>query len=264
MPQKPYMLKPDPETAKVFSDRTRAKIIELLEKRGEMTNTLLARELGISKATVSHHMKILEKAGVVRVSRVEETRGIPKKYYTIDAKFLEYGREDISKPVMEEVEKEFRKLFQNKKFREKLSDEVKISFLRLYKSALLFAKVNLDDVLFDHGYELGKNVFSEMVAGESLEEVLVSLGRLWEELKLGTVEILEASDRARIVVRDCYQCMHMPDVGKPLCATDEGIIAGVLEKKLGSRFSVKEVACWGTGKDYCEFEIIEQANPQQS
>lgn len=260
MAQKHYMLKPDLKTAKVFSDRTRAKIIELLEKRGDMTNTLLAKALGISKATVTHHMKILEEAGVVRVSRVEETRGIPKKYYALDAKFLESGKEGISKPVMEEVEREFRKLFQNKKFREKLGDEVNISFLRLYKSALLSAKVNLDDVLFDQGYELGKNVFSEMVAGESLEEVLISLGRLWEELKLGTVEILEVDDKARIVVRDCYQCMHMPNVGKPLCATDEGIITGVLEKKLGSRFSVKEVECWGTGKEYCEFEIRKLAN----
>jgi hypothetical protein len=256
MRERQYILKPDPETARIFSDKTRARIIELLEKRGELTNTLIAKELGISKATVTHHIKILEEAGVVRVSRTEETRGIPKKYYTLDARFLESWKEDVSKPVREEVEREFRKLFENKKFRKKLGDEVNITFLRLYKSALLSARVSLDDVLFDQGYELGKRVFSEMVTGESLEEVLKSLAQLWEELELGTVEILEVNDGARIMVKDCYQCMHMPNVGKPLCATDEGIIAGVLEEKLGSRFSVKEVECWGTGKEYCEFEIV--------
>ena len=250
-----YMLRPDPETARIFSDKTRRRIVELLEKRGEMTNTLIAKELGISKATVTHHIKILQEAGVIRVARVEETRGIPKKYYTLDARFLESWREDVSRPVKQELEREFRKLFENKKFRKKLGDQINLTFLRLYKSALLSAGISLDDVLFDQGYELGKRVFSEMVSGETLEEVLRSLAQLWEELELGTVEVLEAGDAARILVRDCYQCMHMPNVGKPLCATDEGIIAGILEGKLGTRFRVKEVECWGTGKEYCEFEI---------
>ncbi|NOZ58062.1 MAG: ArsR family transcriptional regulator [Euryarchaeota archaeon] len=261
MPQKQYLLKPDLETAKIFSDRTRLRIVELLKER-EMTNTLLAKELGISKATVTHHMKILEEAGVVRIARVEETRGIPKKYYTLVTGFLESEDEDISKPVMEEMVKEFRKLFANKKFRKQLGDEVNIAFLKLYKSAFLSARVDLDDVLYDLGYELGRRVFAEMVEGETLEEVLRSLAGVWQELELGRVEIEEAGeDSAEIVVRDCYQCMHMPNVGKPLCATDEGMIAGVLAGRLGGEFRVREVECWGTGREYCRFEISREEVP---
>lgn len=255
MPQRQYLLKPDLETARIFSDRTRLKIVELLRER-EMTNTLLAKELGISKATVTHHMKILEEAGVVRVSRVEETRGIPKKYYTLDARFLESEEKDISKPVVDEMVREFRRLFANRKFRKQLSDEVNVTFLKIYRSAFLSARVDLDDVLYDLGYELGRRVFAEMVDGDGLEDVLRSLARLWRELELGTVEVGDVTgDSAWIMVRDCYQCMHMPNVGRPLCATDEGMIAGVLEGRLGTAFRVREVECWGTGREYCRFDI---------
>jgi predicted hydrocarbon binding protein len=49
----------------------------------------------------------------------------------------------------------------------------------------------------------------------------------------------------------------MPDMGKTLCPSDAGIIAGVLDKTLRKNHSVKEVKCWGTGHDFCEFEINE-------
>ncbi|MCZ7398610.1 MAG: hypothetical protein O8C62_02845, partial [Candidatus Methanoperedens sp.] len=84
--------------------------------------------------------------------------------------------------------------------------------------------------------------------------VLKELADIWKKLELGTIELAEAN---KIRVKDCYQCSNMPDVGKPLCPSDAGIIAGVLDKILGKKHSVKEVKCWGTGYDFCEFEIKE-------
>lgn len=243
----------DRKMAKALSDNTRFRIVELLSEE-ELTNTMLAKRLGISKATVTHHMKILLEAGAVEVIRVEESRGIPKKYYGLSYKITGMGG-SISEPLSQEMEREFRKLVQKKRFRKKLTDEVNISFLRLYRSALFSAGADFDPMLFDRGYQVGRSVFSEVVGGENIEDVLSSLGRLWEDLNLGRLEVEEVGETTSVVISDCYQCTEMPNLGKPLCASDEGIITGVLEKKLHSRFKVKEIECWGTGKEHCRFEI---------
>jgi predicted hydrocarbon binding protein len=59
--------------------------------------------------------------------------------------------------------------------------------------------------------------------------------------KLGRIEIIDAN---RIKVRDCYQCAHMLDVGKPFCPGEAGIIAGILDKTPGGSHCVKETKCW--------------------
>ncbi len=84
--------------------------------------------------------------------------------------------------------------------------------------------------------------------------MLKELAGIWKKLSLGTVEIVGENT---IRVKDCYQCGHMPDVGKTLCASDAGIIAGALDRVTGKKYSVRETKCWGTGYDFCEFNIEE-------
>jgi len=246
-----YVLKPDVSTARVLSDPTRLRILEFLEKHGEANTTQLAEALGVSKATVSHHMKILQKAGIVRVVRFEGGSGIPKKYYALRVGMIEKREQGV------EAQGSFERLIQGGRLRNKLGDEVNLHFLRLYMSALLRAGIQADSVLYDTGYWLGSQVLAEMVEGQSLEEVLSSMAELWKKLKLGVVSVKLTQDGAILTVEECYQCMHMPAVGKPLCSSDGGVIAGVLEKKLGKRYSVRETKCWGTGEDRCEFEVRE-------
>jgi DNA-binding transcriptional ArsR family regulator len=59
-----YIIKPDEETAKIFSDKTRLKIVELLSEK-ELTNSQLVRMLNLSKLTISHHLKLLLDAGIL-------------------------------------------------------------------------------------------------------------------------------------------------------------------------------------------------------
>jgi predicted hydrocarbon binding protein len=49
---------------------------------------------------------------------------------------------------------------------------------------------------------------------------------MWKKLRLGSVELVSEN---KIRVTDCYQCGDMPNMGKPLCPGDAGIIAGVLD-----------------------------------
>lgn len=245
-----YILKPDGEIAKIFSDRTRLKIVELLTEN-ELTNSRLAGLLNLSKPTISHHIRLLLDAGIVKVSRIEhEEHGIQMKFYAVNPNILSAtGRKQGV--LIEQVKKEIHEMM-TRGTGEK--NEAKIAFLRLLKSSMLNTGIELDKPLYDAGYDIGLNIISKQIKGSSLEGVLEELADIWKKLNLGTVELADAS---KIRVKDCYQCGHMPDVGKPLCPSDAGIIAGVLDKTIGKKHSVKEIKCWGTGYDFCEFEIEE-------
>jgi len=95
---------------------------------------------------------------------------------------------------------------------------------------------------------------SKQIKASSKNFALKELAKIWEDLRLGTIEI---KGENLIRVKDCYQCGNMPNMGKTLCSTDAGIIAGVLDTICKQRYSVKETKCWGTGHDFCEFEINE-------
>ncbi|MDW7733250.1 MAG: V4R domain-containing protein [Methanolobus sp.] len=243
-------MKPDEEVAKIFSDRTRIKIIELLSEK-ELTNSQLAGLLNLSKPTISHHIRLLLDAGIVKISRTEhEKHGIQMKFYTVNPNILSVA-EHKQGVLMEQAKKEIHEMM-NRGTGEK--NVAKIAFLRLLKSSMLNTGIELDKPLYDAGYDIGLNVISKQIKSSSLEGVLEELADIWKKLNLGAVELADAN---RIRVKDCYQCGHMPDVGKPLCPSDAGIIAGVLDKTIGKKHSVKEIKCWGTGYDICEFEIEE-------
>ncbi len=53
------------ETIKALSDPTRRKILELL-KKGPMSAGELGKEFDMTGATMSHHLSILKKAGLVQ------------------------------------------------------------------------------------------------------------------------------------------------------------------------------------------------------
>lgn len=57
------------ELFKVFGDGTRVKILYALSKKGEICVNDLCESLGISQPAVSHHLRILKQAKLVRYSR---------------------------------------------------------------------------------------------------------------------------------------------------------------------------------------------------
>jgi DNA-binding transcriptional ArsR family regulator len=69
-----------PEQLRALGDDLRSKVVVLLRDRAYST-TELAEELGLPKGTVGHHLKVLEKAGLVRVVRTRKVRALTEKYY---------------------------------------------------------------------------------------------------------------------------------------------------------------------------------------
>ena len=68
------------EQLRALGDDLRSKIVVLLRDRAAST-TELAEKLGLPKSTVGHHVKVLEKAGLVQVVRTRQVRALTERYY---------------------------------------------------------------------------------------------------------------------------------------------------------------------------------------
>ena len=69
-----------PQQLRALAFPFRGRIVTLLRERAAST-TELASVLETPKGTVGHHLKVLEKAGLVRVVRTRKVRALTEKYY---------------------------------------------------------------------------------------------------------------------------------------------------------------------------------------
>ena len=69
-----------PEQLRALGDELRSKIVARVRTRAASTSEL-AEELGLPKGTVGHHLKVLERAGLIRVVRTRRVRALTEKYY---------------------------------------------------------------------------------------------------------------------------------------------------------------------------------------
>ena len=83
----------EPEQLRALADDVRSAVISLLRERAYSIQQL-ARELGIPKGTVGHHVKVLEHAGLIHVVRTRQVRAITEKFYGRTAKLFLYEAED--------------------------------------------------------------------------------------------------------------------------------------------------------------------------
>ncbi len=70
----------DPKQLRALADPFRGRIVTLLRQRAAST-TELADALQTPKGTVGHHLKVLERGGLVRVVRTRKVRALTEKYY---------------------------------------------------------------------------------------------------------------------------------------------------------------------------------------
>ncbi len=209
----------------------REKILHLLSEK-DMTVTELASSLGISKATVSHHIERLQREGLVKVVREERIKNFIRKYYS-----LSIPNGFVSKKLVEEIKDSALSRDRAELFRNTVR---LLGYSMLKISPHIFKKAG-----YEVGYSLGWK-------GANMED----LAEVWEKLGLGKTSCSEKV----LDVEECYFCSGLPEIGEPYCRFDEGLIAGFLSKSKGKRFVVREVKCWGIGDELCEFEVTEVKN----
>ena len=73
-----------PEAFRLLGDETRRKMIFLLRVK-ELTVSQISGELGITPQTIYHHIKKLERSGLVEVTREERINHIIESYYQATA-----------------------------------------------------------------------------------------------------------------------------------------------------------------------------------
>jgi DNA-binding transcriptional ArsR family regulator len=81
-PRKAIYIVDDPDSIRLLADFIRTEILHLLSKY-PMTATQLAEQLGLTRAAVGYHLRLLMKARLITINKIEaEKHGILQKYYT--------------------------------------------------------------------------------------------------------------------------------------------------------------------------------------
>ena len=83
----------EPEQLRALGDDLRTKVVSLLRERARSTQELSV-ELGLPKGTVGHHLKVLERAGLIHVVRTKQVRALTEKYYGRVAHLFLFKPED--------------------------------------------------------------------------------------------------------------------------------------------------------------------------
>ena len=124
---------------------------------------------------------------------------------------------------------------------------------RTIRVSLLTEGINIDPVLNEAGYRVGIALLPSL-SGKDLGNVLRKTGAFWKKNNLGTVEVESVSPLC-IRVYDCFECGSLPQLGRPACAFDSGILRAIFSKHFGADQKVDETACYAAGDDHCRFVI---------
>ena len=82
-----------PEQLRALGDEVRGRIVGLL-RDGAASASELAELLAMPKGTVAHHVKVLERAGLVRVVATRQVRAVTERYYGRVARLFLIKSED--------------------------------------------------------------------------------------------------------------------------------------------------------------------------
>jgi DNA-binding transcriptional ArsR family regulator len=92
-PAEDVLVVSDPAQLKALGDELRGRILSLLRERAWSTQQL-SRELDLPKGTVGHHLKVLERAGLIRVVHTRRVRAVTEKFYGRVARLFLFEAED--------------------------------------------------------------------------------------------------------------------------------------------------------------------------
>ena len=87
------MVVADTKQLRAMADPFRIGLVQLLRDRARSTQEI-AEELSVPKGTVGHHLKVLERAGLIHVVRTRKVRAVTEKFYGRTARLFLYQTED--------------------------------------------------------------------------------------------------------------------------------------------------------------------------
>ncbi|MDA4123933.1 MAG: hypothetical protein OK438_00590 [Thaumarchaeota archaeon] len=108
---------------------------------------------------------------------------------------------------------------------------------------------------YSNGRYLGRLAKTREVAPQGAYEALQGFAR---ELGYGEMRLVGGDlygGQARILVKNCFFCLHIRDSTDPVCNLLGGVIGGVADEIIGSTHRVVEEKCVAKGDNICEFLV---------
>ncbi len=230
-----------PEGARTVHSAVRAKILTLLGS-GDLPFDEIVRLCGRAKSTVSAHLKVLLEDGIIG-SKTDPSDERKKIFYLASPPVG-----NLSASLSAVITEPARTIsFESDPF-----GFYRYMF-RTIRVSLLSEGINIDPVLRESGRMVGGALAPE-ITDTDLTTLLSRLKTFWEKNNLGRLEV-ESSTPLVLRVYDCFECGDLPDLGRPACAFDSGVLEAVFSRHFAREFRAEETACYAMGDDHCRFVI---------
>ena len=171
------------------------------------------------------------------------------------AKALEEIVNGPSRKTMEKFEME-KCLKPNRPYFQKLdpNDENYVKIFRISRLAAAKTILGLEGTAALHykgGFELGRQLVKQGKVKE-----LNDITNAFVELRIGIPVLIKEIEEEKII--DVYECITgsgVPNIGRPICSFEGGILAGIFTELEGTLYVALETHCWGKGYSFCRFRI---------
>ncbi|MDI6643786.1 MAG: ArsR family transcriptional regulator [Methanobacteriaceae archaeon] len=222
----------------------RLKILSML-KDNELNFDQIVANSGKAKSTVSSHLKKLVADGIIASKK--DPKDARKKIFYIKSEYL--GELSQVNPFKDEIENYVSSYLSR--------DGDPFEFFRLMfktiRMGLISQGINIDPILHEAGIRVGKELYPQL-ADETLDKFLKNIANFWDDHQLGQVEVKNI-EPLEINIYDCFECRGLPNLGKPACSFDAGILKALFTEYYKNNIKVDETRCYALGDDHCCFLI---------
>jgi len=105
------------------------------------------------------------------------------------------------------------------------------------------------------GMEFGSNLIKQNIVSDMDDLVSFLLEYKFGILDIFHKEVLNKKEIIDIRVYECIECACLPNMGKPACYFEAGMITGILTEMTKKEVSTEEVRCWTSGYSFCQFKV---------
>jgi predicted hydrocarbon binding protein/predicted transcriptional regulator len=232
-----------PAGIRTVDSPVRVKILSVLSTR-DLTFDEIVRLSGRAKSTVSVHLRGLEEDGIIG-SRADPKDERKKIFFLRSANL---GNLSAGLPFADAQDRAGTLISESDPF-----GFYRYMF-RTIRVSLLAEGINIDPVLRESGVRVGRTLATNL-ADRDLSVLLEKLGVFWKAHNLGTLEV-ESLAPLTLKAYDCFECGDLPQLGRPACAFDSGILEAVFSDHFKKEQAVNETSCYAMGNDHCRFVIV--------
>lgn len=231
----------------IIQSPIKAQILSIL-KEGGMSGSQIVASTHRSKSTISAHLQDLEDAGIIDwVIDPEDRR---KKIYYIKSRYL--GDVSPEEEVKDKIDNALKESI--------LDSDDPLKFFRFMfraiRVSLMDEGINIDPILRNAGFKVGK-LFYEKLETSDIEKFIENIAIFWETNQLGRIKV-QSTDPIIIKAYDCFECEDLPQLGRPACAFDSGLLEALFSRYFQEHVAVEEVKCYAQGDDFCQFMVKTQ------